>query len=63
MLNELLLKMRQKYLQQLNLAVQQGCQTIIANPNVHKIILIGSYNQDYVDLFSDLEFVIIMDSK
>lgn len=63
MLNELLLKMRQKYLQQLNLAVQQVCQTIIANPNVHKIILIGSYNQDYVDLFSDLEFVIIMDCK
>lgn len=53
---------RRAYRRALHDALEKTVSTLAARPEVHRIILFGSYARGRRDLFTDLDLLVVMDS-
>jgi predicted nucleotidyltransferase len=54
---------REKYITDLDFTLRHVTNTLRANPKVQRLILYGSYASGRRDLFTDLDILVVMDSK
>ena len=57
-----LIERRESYKKDLAAALERITRQLSSRPEIHKVILFGSYTHKQHDLFTDLDLIVIMDS-
>ena len=63
MTRQTLAEKRESYVVDLREALQRIVVKLAARPEVHRVVLFGSYAAGRRDLFTDLDLLVVMDSK
>jgi predicted nucleotidyltransferase len=61
--DQILLKKRETYINNLSEALDRILAQLSKNPKVHKVILFGSYATGRRDLLTDIDMLVVMDSS
>ena len=62
-MDETLIRKRDSYRRDLTIALDRIVKSLKINPEVQKVILFGSFAEGRSDLFTDLDLLVIMNSK
>ncbi len=54
---------RERYARHLENAVQRATTALLSLPEVHRVSLFGSYAKGRRDLFTDLDFLVVMETE